>query len=60
MIARTIRKTQTFLVDSEKLLKEKLLAVRSMNHEMTRLDKERQIVAAKKDEAHRAYYNAEN
>ena len=34
MIARMIRKTQTYLVDSEKLLKEKLLAVKSMNHEL--------------------------
>ena len=40
-IARTIRKTGTYLVDAEKLLKEKLLAVRSMNHELTRLEKER-------------------
>ena len=31
-----------------------------MNHEMARLEKERNIVAAKKDEAHRAYYNAQN
>jgi len=34
MIARMIRKTQTYLVDSEKLLKEKLLAVKSINHEL--------------------------
>jgi len=46
-----IRKTQTFLVDSEALLKEKLLAVKSMNHELGRLNKERSIVAAKKKEA---------
>ena len=39
-IARTIRKTQTFLVEQEKLLKEKLLAVKIMNHEIVRLNKE--------------------
>jgi len=43
-----IRKTQTFLVDSEKLLKEKLLAVKSMNHELGRLNIERGIVSKKK------------
>ena len=58
-IARTINKTQTFLVQSEKLLKEKLLNVKSMNHEMARLEKERAIVQAKKDEAERAYYSAQ-
>ena len=58
-IARTIQKTQKYLVNSEKLLKEKLLTVRSMNHEMARLEKERAIVQAKKDEAHRAYFSAQ-
>jgi len=58
-IARTIRKTQTFLSDQERLLKEKLLAVKSMNHEIMRLYKEREIIAAKKNEAQSAYYAAE-
>ena len=44
MIARTIRKTQTFLVDSEKLLRGKLLAVSSMGRELGRLEKERGII----------------
>jgi len=42
------------------LLKEKLLAVKSMNHEMARLSREREIVAAKKREAHKAYLMAQN
>lgn len=42
------------------MLKEKLLAVRSMNYEMARLEKERQIVAAKRDEAHKAFYMAQH
>jgi len=37
MIARMIRKTQTFMVDSERILKEKLTAIRAMNHELMRL-----------------------
>ena len=40
-IARTIGKTNTYLVDASNLLKDKLTAVRSMNHELSRLDKER-------------------
>jgi hypothetical protein len=58
-IARTIRKTQTFLVDQEKLLKEKLLAVKIMNHEIVRLNKEQGIIAAKKKEAYGAYLAVE-
>lgn len=57
-IARMIHKTQTFLVDSERLLKEKLLAVKSMNHEILRLDKERSIIDEAKKKAHYAYLAA--
>ena len=60
MIARTIRKTQTFLVDSEKLLREKLLSVSSMNRELGRLEKESSIISSKKDEAFRAFLAAED
>jgi len=41
------------------LLKEKLLAVKSMNHEIMRLNKERSIISAKKKEAQSAYLAAE-
>lgn len=57
-IARMIKKTQTFLVDSERLLKEKLLAVKSMNHELDRLNQERVIIEKKKNEAQYAYHMA--
>jgi hypothetical protein len=54
-----IRKTQTFMVDSERLLKEKLLAVKGMNHELMRLNKEKVIIASKARESHEAYLSAE-
>ena len=54
-----IKKTQTFLVDSERLLKEKLLAVKSMNHELDRLNQERVIIEKKKNEAQYAYHMAQ-
>jgi len=43
------------LVDSERLLKGKLLAVKSMSTELDRLDKERGIISSKKSEAQYAY-----
>ena len=55
-----IRKTQTFMVDSERLLKEKLLAVKQMNHELMRLNKEKVIIASKARESHEAYLSAED
>ena len=39
------------MVDSERLLKEKLLSVKSMNHELMRLRSERAIIESKKKEA---------
>ena len=58
-IARTIRKTQTFIVDQEKLLKEKLLTVKIMNHDIMKLNKQHGIISAKKREAQSAYLDAE-
>ena len=41
MIARTMKKTQTYLVDVERLLREKLSALQSQEIEMRRLASER-------------------
>ena len=53
-----IRKTQTYLVDSERLLTDKLVAVKSLRTELSRLEKERTIIFAKKREAENAYIAA--
>ena len=47
------------MVDSERLLKEKLLSVKGMNMELMRLHKERAIIESKKKEAEHAYIEAE-
>ena len=39
-IARTIRKSQTYLLDAEKLLRSKLTAVNSLRTELDRLSRE--------------------
>ena len=57
-IARTIRKTQVYITEQEKHLKEKLVNVRRMNHDLMRHQKERDIIAPKRDEAHRAWIMA--
>ena len=58
-IARTIRKTQVYITEQEKHLKEKLVNVRRMNHDLMRHQKERDIIAPKRDEAHRAWIMAQ-
>ena len=60
MIGRTMKKTQTYLVDVERLLREKLSSLQSMEIEMNRLGSERQIVEAKRTEAFKATIKGEN
>lgn len=57
-IARMIRKTQTYLVDSEKLLTDKLIAVKSMANELNRLEKERMLIMGKRNQAQATYIDA--
>jgi len=59
-IARTMKKTETYLVDVERLLREKLSALQSQEIEDRRLKSERQIVEAKKSEALKATIKGEN
>ena len=60
MVARTLRKTQTYLVDVERLLREKISALQSQEFEMRRLGNERKIVEAKRTEAFKATITGEN
>ena len=59
-ISRTMKKTETYLVDVERLLREKLSALQSQEIEDRRLKSERQIVDAKKSEALKATIKGEN
>ena len=59
-IARTMKKTQTYLVDVERLLREKLSSLQSQDIEMRRLASEREIVEAKRTEAFKATIKGEN
>ena len=60
MINRTMTKTQTYLVDVERLLREKLSALQSQEIEVRRLASERQIIEAKRTEAFKATIKGEN
>ena len=59
-ISRTMKKTETYLVDVERLLREKLSGLQSQEIEDRRLKSERQIVDAKKSEALKATIKGEN
>ena len=48
------------MVDSEKLLQDKLLNVKSMNLELVRLEREREVVVKKRNEASNGYIEAEH
>jgi hypothetical protein len=58
-ISRTMKKTQTYLVEMEKVLREKTSAVQSQSFELDRLESERRIIRDRKDKAQRAYIWAE-
>jgi len=55
-----MKKTQTYLVDVERLLREKLSSLQSQDIEMRRLASEREIVEAKRTEAFKATIKGEN